>query len=321
MLMLSIFVLSSCAPRRGVEVERDAHAVTIGDVVVNHKAVVADLKIGEKRVSRSERWTLGRNKPEAIELRKQVLMTQLLDQSGADVLVGTKVDVRRKWTGATKLTLTGFPANYDGVRTATDADLADLKTRKSVEEQQIMVMVDSISPGVSFLGVSHSLPLHTWRVLVGGHIANYSGTSNVRGAGSVAADYRLRLFGRWYYGAMLGLEFGALHVGDEMPFYAGVNLVPVRLGRDFYVNNQHSFYLHAGAALKWIPFVKPNGCCAQSGSSYLPDSKGFGAGLELAAGWQWNRFSFQFAPNLYFRPYSDGPSLITDFTISLGVRF
>ena len=319
-LVLSvILILPSCASRQNMGMERTAHAVHISDVAISHKTLVADLKIDKERVSRSERWIFGRKGSNALELRKQLLMTQLLDQYGADVLVGTKVDVRRRWSGATQLTLSGFPAKYDEVRTANDADLSALEKGKSLEQLQIMAMTDSISPAAALIDGEHSLPIRTWRVLVGGSIAKSNGAYEANGSGHLALDYRLRLAGRWYYGAMLGLEMGALSSATS-PFYIGVDIVPIRFGRDFYVNNQNSFFLHAGAAMKWIPLVKPTECSAQWGASYLSESKGIGVGLELAAGWQWNRFSLQFAPRLYFRPYVGSDKLITDFAISFGVK-
>lgn len=282
--------------------------MSLGNVSLGHKPVVAELNISKSRVTKSEKWKFAGKSPSALELRRQVLMTQLLNQSGADVLVGTKVDVHRKWTGATKLTLSGYPAKYEEVRTASDEDMARIAKGDDIAKHHLLFVSDSIGSADLRAGYQHPLPKFSWYIKTGLSVLSQGAASGGSLSGLFAADCSLRILGRWYYGVSLGIDVGGLRMPSSSPFSMGLDIVPVRLGHSFYVNEDNSLDFHAGLALKWVALVKENGVKVQSGSSYLPDSHGFGAGLELGVGWRWKRLNFQVSPSFYFHPYQGSPS-------------
>lgn len=122
--MIFVLCFTSCATKRQhTYVERTATTLSLDGVKIQTRTIVADLNISDEKTTAKEKWTWGRKSEKEIEQRKQILMTEMLERNGADVLVGANVTINKRWIGTTKITLTGYPAKYSNIRTANEEDL------------------------------------------------------------------------------------------------------------------------------------------------------------------------------------------------------
>lgn len=117
--------LASCTT-----VDKTAQSVSADAQIYQHPTV-AVLQSVEQRVSAETEWVrtpLSFGHP-SLEQMKHNLVAELVENSGADVLLDIEYTYKRRLIGRCKLVVTGYPAKFGEFRKATPADLAVLRER------------------------------------------------------------------------------------------------------------------------------------------------------------------------------------------------
>ncbi|MCH5225126.1 MAG: hypothetical protein J1D77_03965 [Muribaculaceae bacterium] len=86
----------------------------------------ADLIIGTNKVTGSSTWILNFLSPTELEVRKKNLLQKVCKKVGADVIISPEFTYSRNILGGGKLTVTGYPANYNNFRSLSRSEIDSL---------------------------------------------------------------------------------------------------------------------------------------------------------------------------------------------------
>lgn len=115
------FLFFTCTAFAGEKQETASNSVEVETTIT--AVTVAELSIGDKRVSKTTSWNLKFLSPTDLEQRKKNLITELCREVGADVLVDPQFTYSKRILGGGKLSVSGYPASYTNFRTMTEREI------------------------------------------------------------------------------------------------------------------------------------------------------------------------------------------------------
>lgn len=117
-------LLTSCSTVRMTSSSTDI------DAKVSAYPTIADLQVSPHRVSKTASWKWNPFNTTSLETRRGNVRAELIQQSGADILVEPEYIVHTTWLNLLggSVTVTGYPAKLDNFRNATPEDLLAIRS-------------------------------------------------------------------------------------------------------------------------------------------------------------------------------------------------
>ena len=131
------FLALSCLMAGARDAEsKPENAVSVETTIT--AVAAADLTIADERVEKSTSWGPKMFSPTSLEQRKANLIVELCREVGADVLVDPQFTYSKRFLGAGKLTVSGYPAKYKSFRSMSEAEIDAFITTPEYKEGKVV---------------------------------------------------------------------------------------------------------------------------------------------------------------------------------------
>lgn len=121
-LLVLTCVAFSCLMSGARETESEPENVVNVETTIT-AVTAADLTIDENRVCKSVSWGPKVFSRTSLEQRKANLIVDVCREVGADVLVDPQFTYSKRFLGAGKLTVSGYPAKYKSFRSMSEEEI------------------------------------------------------------------------------------------------------------------------------------------------------------------------------------------------------